>query len=48
MDFNPYSPSFRQDPYPVYRRLRDEYPVYHNEELGFFAISRYDDIVAAL
>jgi len=48
VDFNPYSPSFRQDPYPVYRRLRDEYPVYHNEELGFFAISRYDDIVAAL
>jgi hypothetical protein len=48
VDFNPYSPAFRQDPYPVYRRLRDEYPVYHNEELGFFALSRYDDIVAAL
>jgi len=48
VEFNPYSPTFREDPYPVYRRLRDEYPVYHNEELGFYALSRHDDIVAAL
>jgi cytochrome P450 len=48
VNFNPYSPGFRQDPYPVYRQLRDEYPVYHNQELDFFALSRYEDIVAAL
>jgi hypothetical protein len=48
MEFNPYSAAFRQDPYPVYRRLRDEHPVYHNEDLGFWALSRYDDIVEAL
>jgi cytochrome P450 len=48
VEFNPYSAAFRQDPYPVYRRLRDETPVYHNQELGFYALSRYDDIVAAL
>jgi cytochrome P450 len=48
LEFNPYSPTFREDPYPVYRQLRDEYPVYHNEELDFYALSRHDDIVAAL
>ena len=29
----------------MYRWLRDEAPVYHNEELGFWAVSRYDDCV---
>ncbi len=46
--FDPYSPELREDPYPVYRRLRDEYPVFHNEELSFWALSRYDDVQAAL
>jgi cytochrome P450 len=31
------------DPYPVYRRLRDEAPLYENEEHGFFVVSRFDD-----
>ena len=31
----------------MYRRLRDEAPVYYNERMGFWALSRYDDVVAA-
>jgi len=33
------------DPYPTYRRLRDEAPLYHNEELGFWALSRHQDVL---
>jgi cytochrome P450 len=46
--FNPYSYEFHDDPFPVYRQLRDEAHVYHDEQLGFFALSRYDDVVRAL
>jgi len=46
--FNPYDPALHEDPYPVYRRLRDEFPVHHNPELGFWTLSRYDDVHAAL
>jgi cytochrome P450 len=35
------------DPYPVYRRLRDEAPVYHDERLDLWALSRFDDVQAA-
>ena len=45
---NPYSYEFHDDPFTVYRTLRDDAPCYHNEELGFWALSRYDDVVAAL
>jgi cytochrome P450 len=34
------------DPYPVFARLRDEAPVYRNEELGLWVVSRYDDVQA--
>jgi len=44
--FDPFSPAVHSDPYPIYRRLRDEAPVYHNAERGFWAVSRYDDVVA--
>ncbi len=45
--FNPYDYAFHEDPYPLYARLRDEAPIYRNAELDFWAISRYDDVVAA-
>lgn len=35
------------DPYPVYRRLRDEAPLYHHEPLDLWAFSRFDDVQAA-
>jgi cytochrome P450 len=46
--FNPYSYEFHDDPFPVYRRLRDDAPCYRNDDLGFCALSRYDDVVSAL
>jgi cytochrome P450 len=41
---DPYDYDFHEDPYPYYRRLRNEAPLYHNEELGFWALSRHGDV----
>jgi cytochrome P450 len=41
---DPYDYNFHEDPYPYYQRLRDEAPLYHNEELGFWALSRHRDV----
>jgi len=46
--YDPYSYEIHEDPYPTYRRLRDEAPVYHNEERGFYALSRYHDVREAM
>jgi cytochrome P450 len=46
--FNPFSYEFHDDPFPVYRQLRDEAPAYHDDDLGFWALSRYDDVARAL
>jgi cytochrome P450 len=35
------------DPYPVYRRLRDEAPLYHDERTDLWVLSRFDDVQAA-
>jgi cytochrome P450 len=42
---DPYDYDFHEDPYPYYRRLRDEAPLYHNEQLGFWALSRHRDVL---
>lgn len=47
VEFDPFSDDYFNDPTEVYRRLRDEAPVYHSERYGFWALSRYDDVVAA-
>jgi cytochrome P450 len=47
MEFNPYSKEFFEDPYEIYRWLRDEAPVYRSERYGFYALSRFDDVVQA-
>jgi cytochrome P450 len=41
---DPYDYDFHEDPYPYYRRLRDEAPLYRNEHLGFWALSRHRDV----
>ena len=48
MNFNPYSHEFHDDPFPFYRDLRDHAPCYHNRDLDFWAVSRFDDVLAAL
>ncbi|ABM15930.1 MULTISPECIES: cytochrome P450 [Mycolicibacterium] len=42
---DPYNYDFHEDPYPYYKRLRDEAPLYRNEELGFWALSRHADVL---
>ena len=44
MQYNPFSDAVQEDPYPSYRWLRDEAPCYHDEELDFFALSRFEDV----
>ncbi len=46
--YDPYDYTIDADPYPVWKRLRDEAPLYHNEQLGFYALSRYDDVLEGL
>jgi cytochrome P450 len=46
--YDPYDVDIDRDPYPVYARLRDEAPLYRNDEVGFWGLSRYDDVDAAL
>lgn len=46
--YDPYDYSIDADPYPIWKRLRDEAPLYHNEKLGFYALSRYDDVLQGL
>ena len=47
MELDPFSHEFHDDPYPVYRWLRDNAPCYRNEKVGFYALSRYEDVVDA-
>jgi cytochrome P450 len=44
--FDPFDYDFHEDPYPTYRALRDHAPVYRNDELRFWALSRHADVVA--
>ena len=45
--YDPFDPEFQRDPYPVYRWLRNEQPVYRHPQ-GFYALSRFEDIWAVL
>ena len=42
--YEPFSPEVRLDPYPVYRALRDEAPLYRAEGAGAWVLSRYEDV----
>jgi cytochrome P450 len=46
--FDPYDVEIGADPYPVFQRLREEAPLYYNEEHDFYALSRYEDNAQAL
>ena len=48
MELNPFDHEFQSNPYPTYEWLREEAPVYYNERLDFWALSRFDDVLAAL
>lgn len=46
--YDPYDFAIDDNPYPVWRRMREEAPLYHNGKYGFYALSRYDDVAQAL
>ena len=46
--FDPYSPAIDADPFPAYKRLRDEFPCFWSEEAGMWVLSRHADILSAL
>ncbi len=46
--FDPYDYALQDDPYPVYRRLRDEEPLHHNTEHDFWVMSRHADVHRAV
>jgi cytochrome P450 len=46
--YDPYDVQINADPYPVFRRLREEAPLYYNPQHDFFAVSRYDDVERGL
>src|SRR3954447_1611561 len=48
VSWDPYDVDIAKDPYPTYRRLRDEVPLYRNEEHDFYALSRFADCNAGL
>jgi cytochrome P450 len=45
--WDPFDVEIDRDPYDIWRRLRDDAPVYWNEQYEFFALSRFDDVEAA-
>ncbi len=47
VEFDPFSETYFNDPTEIYRRLRDEAPLYYNENYDFYALSRFDDVVQA-
>lgn len=48
LEFDPFSDTFFVDPYPTYRRMRDEAPVYYSEKYDFYALTRHADVSAGL
>jgi len=48
VDWDPYSDRFRNDPYPMYRQLRDRAPVHYSPTSKTWTISRHEDVVAVL
>jgi cytochrome P450 len=46
--YDPFDHAIDDDPYPVWKRMRAEAPLYFNEKYNFYALSRYDDVARAL
>ncbi|WP_063058857.1 cytochrome P450 [Nocardia sienata] len=46
--YDPYDVELNADPYPMFKRLREERPLYYNETHDFYALSRFADVNAAL
>lgn len=45
--YDPWDVAIHADPYPVFRRMREETPLYYNDVHDFYALSRFDDVSSA-
>lgn len=49
LDYNPFAPDFYENhAFDVYRRMRDEAPVYYSEQWGWYALTRFEDVRSAI
>lgn len=46
--YDPYDVELNADPYPMFKRLREESPLFYSEQHDFYAVSRFEDVNAAL
>ncbi|MGV0595581.1 cytochrome P450 [Mycolicibacterium porcinum] len=46
--FDPFSEEFFNNPFDMYRRMRQDAPLYYNEDSDFYALTRHEDVAAAL
>jgi cytochrome P450 len=46
--YDPFDSAIDDNPYPVWKRMREEAPLYYNEKYNFYALSRYDDVAREL
>ncbi|RAV02275.1 cytochrome P450 [Mycolicibacter senuensis] len=46
--FDPFSEEYFNDPFEIYRRMREETPLYYDEQEDFYALTRHEDVAAAL
>jgi cytochrome P450 len=46
--YDPYMAINEADPYPLYQRMRDEAPLYYNDQHDFYAVTRYEDCESGL
>jgi cytochrome P450 len=48
VEYSPYDAALHEDPFPTFKRLRDEAPIYYNERIDVWALSRHSDVEKAL
>jgi cytochrome P450 len=48
VEYNPFAPGFYDDAFSVYRWMRDQAPVYYSERWGWWALTRFEDVRAAM
>ena len=48
LKFDPVAQEYFENPYEIYKRMRDEAPIYYDEDEDFYALTRHADVAAAL
>ena len=46
--FDPFSEEYFNNPFDIYRQMREDAPLYYSDDQDFFALTRHEDVAAAL